>query len=85
MTNNIIDSKVHDNIDVQLKIHRKKTLIRIVGLIIFNTVMFVVFIKGISFADKLVNILSANLIGFNIVGFILGIIVAIFPYKDLSY
>lgn len=83
--NNIIDGTDQIDIDAQLKVGRKKTLVRIGGLIIFNTIMFAVFIKGRGFTDNLLTSLNANLIGFNIVGFILGTIVAIFPYKGLSY
>lgn len=83
--NNPIDTIDQVDIDAQLKADRKKTLIRIAGLIIFNTIMFAIFIKGRGFTDNLLTSLNANLIGFNIVGFILGTIVAIFPYKGLSY
>lgn len=82
--NNIINTIEHIDINVQLKAERKKTLIRIGGLIIFNTLMYAVFIKGSSFTDNLLTSLNANLLGFNIIGFILGTIVAVFPYKGLS-
>jgi hypothetical protein len=83
--NNSIDKIDQVDLDSQLKADRKKTLFKIGGLIIFNTIMFTVFIKGRGFTGNLLASLNANLIGFNIVGFILGTIVAIFPYKGLPY
>lgn len=76
--------KQGDNLD-KLKTERNKTLITIGILIIFNTTMFVLFAKGLDFKNNLVASLNANLIGFNIIGFILGTIFALFPYKGLSY
>lgn len=84
-SNNPIDTIQQVDFDTQLKVDRKKTLIRIGGLIIFNTIMFAIFIKGRGFTDNLLTSLNANLFGFNIVGFILGTIVAVFPYKGLNY
>jgi hypothetical protein len=81
----IIDTADQVDIDTKLKKDRKKYLIRIGGLIIFNTIMFAVFIQGRGFVDNLLTSLNANLIGFNIVGFIFGTIVAVFPYKGLPY
>jgi VIT1/CCC1 family predicted Fe2+/Mn2+ transporter len=83
--NKIIDTADQVDIDTQLKKDRKKYLIRIGGLIVFNTIMFPVFIQGRGFTDNLLTSLNANLIGFNIVGFIFGTIVAVFPYKGLPY
>lgn len=81
----IIDTADQVDIDTQLKKDRKKYLIRIGGLIVFNTIMFAVFIQGRGFTDNLLTSLNANLIGFNIVGFIFGTIVAVFPYKGPPY
>ncbi len=83
--NSLIDSIDNVDIDTQLKFERKKTLIKIGMLILFNTIMFVILIKNRDFWDKLSTSLNANLIGFNMAGFLLGAIVAIFPYKGLSY
>ena len=81
----LVDRADQVDIDNQLKKDRKKYLIRIGGLIVFNTLMFAVFIQGRGFTDNLLTSLNANLIGFNIVGFIFGTIIAAFPYKELPY
>lgn len=80
-----IDKINEVDIDSQLKANRKKYLISIGVLIIFNTIMFGILIKGRDFTDNLLTSLNANLFGFNILGFMLGAIVAIFPYKELQY
>ncbi len=72
-------------IQLQLTTERKRYLIRILILIVINTILFVLFIKGRGFTDNLLAVLNANFIGFNILGFILGTIVAAFPYKGLNY
>lgn len=83
--NKPLDSIDHFDFEKQIKANHKKTLIKIVVIIIFNTIMFVIFIKGLSYKDKLLTSLNTNLFGFNIIGFTIGTIVAMFPYKGLSY
>jgi uncharacterized protein YacL len=74
------------DLDLKLKTDRKKYLTRIVGLIIINTILFGLLIKGSrSTIDTFLAALNANLIGFNILGFIIGTIVAVLPYKGLTY
>lgn len=81
-----LDAGFKENIDYKLKSDRKKYLKRIGILIVVNTLLFGLLIKGIgTFTDTLLQALNANLIGFNILGFILGSIVALFPYKGLPY
>ncbi|RJE75239.1 hypothetical protein BGP76_19255 [Reichenbachiella sp. MSK19-1] len=65
---------------------KRKYLIRIAILIVINTIGFAVLVNdGRTMSDRFWTSLHANLIGFNIVGFILGAIVALFPYKQLTY
>lgn len=73
------------DIDARLKTDKKKYLIRIASLIIVNTTLFTFVINGRSIQDNFLASLNANLLGFNILGFILGTIVAAFPYKGLEY
>ena len=70
----------------KLKDDRKKNLKIIIGLIIINTILFGIIVKNPkSITDNLLTALNANLIGFNVLGFLIGAIVSIFPYKELSY
>lgn len=71
-------------LDGKLKGDKKKYLIGITLLIVINTILFGLLIKG-SRTENFLVALNANLIGLNIVGFILGTIVAIFPKMDLIY
>lgn len=81
-----LDTGFTENIEDKLKSDRRKYLRRIGILIIINTFLFGLLIKGIgSFTDTLLTALSANLIGYNIFGFILGSILALLPYKGLPY
>ena len=68
-------------LDGKLKGDKKKYLIGITLLIVINTILFGLLIKG-SRTENFLVALNANLIGLNIVGFILGAIVAIFPKMD---
>jgi len=64
----------------------RKYVLWIVILIIINTILFTFLIKGMnSLAENFKTSISANLIGFNIIGFILGAIFALIPYKKLPY
>lgn len=74
------------NLDVKLKKDQKKYLLRILGLIIINTILYGLLVKSSrSMTDTFLAVLNANLIGFNILGFIIGTIVAVIPYKGLPY
>ena len=52
------------NIDLHLITERKRYLIRILVLIIINTILFALFIKGRDFVDNLLAILSIVLVYF---------------------
>jgi len=81
-----LDTGFTENIDDKLKSVWKKYLKRIGILIIVNTLLFGLLIKGIgTFTDNFLTALNGNLIGYNILGFILGSIVALLPYKGLPY
>ena len=81
-----LDGALTENINEKLKTDKKKYLIRILILIVVNTILFGLLIKGPrSTTDNFLAALNANLIGFNILGFILGTIVALFPFKGLPY
>jgi uncharacterized protein YacL len=81
-----LGTELTNDLNAKLKTNRKKYLIRIVILIVINTVLFGLLIKGTrSTTENFLQALNANLIGFNILGFILGAIVAIFPYKGLPF
>ena len=83
----ILDSEIIEiDKEQKLKDDRKKNLKIIIGLIIINTILFGIIVKNPkSITDNLLTALNANLIGFNILGFLIGTIVSIFPYKELSY
>ena len=78
------DNELSNDPTLELKSDLKKYLVRIVILIVINTILFSLLIKG-SRIDNFLYALNANLIGFNILGFILGTVVAVFPYKGLTY
>jgi hypothetical protein len=81
-----LDAGQTETIDEKLKSDKKKYLARILVLIVINTLLFGLLIKGPrSTTDNFLSALSGNLIGFNILGFIVGSIVALFPFKGLSY
>lgn len=73
------------DVAANLKAGRKKMLFIIGGLVVFNTLMFAVFAKGRGFTANLMTGLNANLLGLTVIGFILGAIIALFPYKRLGY
>ncbi|WP_375561778.1 hypothetical protein ACE193_04285 [Bernardetia sp. OM2101] len=82
----ILDADLTESIDEKLKSDKKKYVVRILILIVLNTILFGLLIKGQrSMTDNFMSALIANLIGFNIIGFMLGVIVALFPFKGLSY
>ena len=82
----ILDEGLKENIDVKQKYDKKKYLVRILILIVVNTVLFGLLIKGSrSTTENFLSALNANLIGFNLLGFIIGTIVALFPFKGLPY
>lgn len=69
-----------------VKVDYKWYLVRIACMIVFNILMFGLIIKGPrSIAENFYVAVNANLVGNNIIGFILGIFLALFPYKNLSY
>ena len=77
---------IDTNIDEQLKAGRKKCLILILILIIINTLLFGFLIKGPnSTSENFIIAIQSNLISFNVVGFILGTLVALFPFRGLPY
>jgi hypothetical protein len=81
-----LDAGLTENIEEKLKSDKKKYLVRILILIVVNTILFGLLIKGPrSTTDNFLSALNANLIGFNILGFILGTVVALFPFKGLPY
>ncbi len=81
-----LDAGLTENIINKLKGDIKKYLIRILILIVVNTILCGLLIKGPrSATDNILTALHANLIGFNILGFILGTLVALLPYKGLPY
>ena len=83
----ILDSEITKiDIEKKLKEDRNKHLKIIIGLIILNTILFGVIVKNPkSMTENMLTALNANLIGFNILGFLIGAVVSIFPYKELSY
>ena len=82
----ILETELTPDLNSKLKRDRKKYLTRISLLIVISTILFGLLIKGLGgFTETFLTALNANLIGFNIFGFFLGTIVAIFPYKGLPY
>ena len=80
-----INTEVSFDIETHLKTNRRKNILRIVGLIIFNTILFSILAEWRGFKENLVTALNAQLVGVNLIGFILGSIVALLPYKGLGY
>ena len=81
-----LDSELTDDLNTQLKLDRQKYLIRIAALIVVNIAVFCQIVEGQrSSTDVFLSALQANLIGVNALGFTLGTIVALFPYRGLSY
>jgi len=75
---------VHD--EELIKAQKRKYLIRIIILILINTIGFAILVNdGRTMSERFMVSINANLIGFNIIGFLVGTIVAAFPYKELSY
>jgi hypothetical protein len=72
-------------IDAQLKRTQKKLMIVISVLIVVNTTLFTLFIPGRDYGEKLKASIGANLVGYNLVGLLLGTLVALLPYKGLNY
>lgn len=71
-------------IEINLK-QNKKFKFWIVGLVVANTLLFTLLIKGRPMLDTFLAAFYANAIGYNILGFLLGTMAALFPYKNLPY
>lgn len=74
------------DIEIKLKKDKKKYALRILGLIVFNILIFGLFIEepeGIAYRFGIAT--YTYLIGMNLIGFFLGIFAALFPYKKLSF
>ena len=62
-----LGTELTNDLNAKLKTNRKKHLIRIAILIVINTVLFGLLIKGTrSTTENFLQALNANLIGFNI-------------------
>jgi uncharacterized membrane protein YphA (DoxX/SURF4 family) len=69
-----------------LQAQRKKYLMRTAVLIVLNILLFTFFIEdGTSKYNRFVLSLQACTYSFAFIGFIIGAIVALFPYKKLNY
>ncbi len=69
-----------------LQTQKKKYLIRTAILIILNILLFTFFIEdGTSKYNRFVLSLQACTYSFAFIGFTLGAIVALFPYRELNY
>lgn len=76
---------MHSN-EESIKAAKRKYLIRIVILVVINTIGFTLLVNdGRTMSQRFWVSINANLIGFNVVGFLFGAIIAAFPYKKLSY
>jgi len=70
----------------EVKKQEKFFLKIIIVLAVANTILFPIVIKGgRGPAGNFQAILISNLVGFNILGFLIGALVALIPYKGLSY
>lgn len=83
----LFDSELEQALlDDQLSVEKKKYLKWVIGLIVLNTLLFPVLLRAEdNFSDNFSLALHANLVGFNVFGGIIGGIVALFPYKGLSF
>ena len=72
-------------IEVKLKKQNKKYKLWIVGLIVANTLLYTLLIKGRPLSDTFLAAFYVNAIGYNILGFLLGTMAALFPYKNQAY
>ncbi len=81
-----LETETPEEILANLKADQKKYLIRVAFLILVNTILFALLIKGSSSVlENFLSALNANLIGLNLLGLILGTLVALIPYKGLNY
>jgi hypothetical protein len=81
-----LDDPGTTDVEAQLAADKKKYRNRIIILIAINTILFVLIIKDpMSFPQKCFTSFCGNVIGYPMVGFIVGLLVALFPYKGLSY
>lgn len=82
----LLDARNGIDLEGKLKIEKKRLVVSVIVFIIVNTLLFTLFIKGYgNYQDKFLTALNANVIGFNMIGMILGGIGALIPYKNLSY
>jgi len=73
-------------IEANIKRQNKRFVLWIVFLIIGNTLMFTILIKSDRpMIDNFLAALFGNLAGYNIFGFLVGTMAALFPYKNLPY
>lgn len=86
-TPSLLDSEItRINIEKKLKKDRKWFFMVMIFLIFLNTILFGLLVKDRnSITENMLSALIAYLIPFNIIGFFLGALVSIFPYKKLSY
>jgi p-aminobenzoyl-glutamate transporter AbgT len=82
----LIDSELHiTDIKSKLKSDRKKYILIILVLTAFNIVMYGLLMKSSRSTAENFEAAISSAPGFIIIGFVLGTITAIFPYKGLSY
>jgi hypothetical protein len=70
---------------IGLKKQNKRYAWWIVSLIVLNTLLYTMIIKGRTMPERFTTALWANLVGYNLIGFLLGTMAALFPYKKLPY
>ncbi|SCY95677.1 hypothetical protein [Flavobacterium caeni] len=68
-----------------LKQSNRNKILWIAVLIVLNTLLYTMAMKGRTLPERLTTALAANLIGYNVIGLLLGTVVALFPYKNLGY
>ena len=71
--------------DGELQKQNKKRMLWAAGLIVANTILFTLLIKGRPIGDTFLAAFYSNAIGYPLLGFLLGTMAALFPYKNLPY
>ena len=68
-----------------VKSQNKKRLLQIFGLIIFNSILFVIVGAYMSTQEKIKVVLISNFISIPFFAFIIGLLGSLVPYKKLTY
>ena len=83
--NELLETVETADISTKLRLEQKKLLTRIAIIIPVNILLYVFAVPQMPLEEKLFNSSVTFTVGFTTIGVVLGLIVAIFPYKGLPY